>query len=371
MTAKILVIEDVHALRSDMIEMLRLEGFEVEGAENGAVGLRVAREYRPDLVVCDIMMPELDGYGVLEGVRADPNLRAVPFIFLTAKSDRTDIRRGMGLGADDYITKPFENEELLAAIKARLTARFTLEEMTEVRLTQLRDSITTALPHELRTPLNTIIGFSDMLMMEAPQITSEQVLEWSSHINSSALRLHRLVENYLTYVRIQSLMADPKRLAAIRRQVTGNPHISAEHQAIYCAQRAHREADLSLRHGQPAAVLIGEHDLNKIMDELLDNAFKFSDPGTTIILQTGVEQFDNAERFVIRLTDYGRGMTPEQIQGVGAYMQFDRMLYEQQGSGLGLAIARGLTELYEGVFHLDSVPNEYLMVTLAFNIAPN
>lgn len=82
MTAKILVVEDNHALRSDMIEMLRLEGFDVAGAENGVVGLNVAREYRPDLVVCDIMMPELDGYGVLEGVRVDPNLRTIPFIFL-------------------------------------------------------------------------------------------------------------------------------------------------------------------------------------------------------------------------------------------------------------------------------------------------
>ena len=369
MTAKILVVEDNHALRSDMIEMLRLEGFDVAGAENGVVGLNVAREYRPDLVVCDIMMPELDGYGVLEGVRVDPNLRTIPFIFLTAKTDRTDIRRGMGQGADDYLTKPFENEELLAAIKARLTARFTIEEMTEVRLTQLRDSITTALPHELRTPLNTIIGFSDMLMMEAPQNTPEQVLEWATHINSSALRLHRLVENYLTYVRIQSLLADTKRLANIRRQVCGNPHIAAEHQAIYAAQRTHREADLSLRHGQPAAIMIAEHDLNKVMDEILDNAFKFSDPGTPIILQTGVERFGDDDCFCIRLTDYGRGMSDEQIEGVGAYMQFDRVLYEQQGSGLGLAIARGLTEMYEGSITIESLQNDYMTVTLAYKIA--
>jgi two-component system, sensor histidine kinase and response regulator len=370
MTPKILVIEDVHALRSDMIEMLRLEGFDVAGAENGVVGLKVAKEFRPDLVLCDIMMPELDGYGVLHGMRADPGLRAIPFIFLTAKSDRTDIRRGMGLGADDYLTKPVENEELLAAIRARLNQRVNIEELTEVKLTQLRQSITTALPHELRTPLNTIIGFSDMLMMEAPQITPEQVLEWAGHINSSALRLHRLVENYLTYVRIQSLMADTKRLAAIRRQITGNPHINAEHQAIFTAQRFNREADLVLRHGTPAPILMGEHDLNKVMDEVLDNAFKFSDSGTAIVLQTGVEMMNGEDRFVIRLKDDGRGMSPEQIRGVGAYMQFDRVLYEQQGSGLGLAIVRGLTEMYDGSMFIESVPNEFLVIALSYRIAP-
>ncbi|NOG50968.1 MAG: response regulator [Chloroflexi bacterium] len=147
MGVRILIIEDVHALRNDLVELLRLEGFEVQGAENGRIGLDIAYEFKPDLVVCDIVMPELDGYGVLEGMRAEPDLRAVPFIFMTARTDRSDIRRGMGLGADDYLTKPVENDELLAAIRARLDKRVTIEEMTEIKLTQLRDSITTALPH--------------------------------------------------------------------------------------------------------------------------------------------------------------------------------------------------------------------------------
>lgn len=369
MTPKILVIEDVYALRSDMVEMLRIEGFDVAGAENGVVGLEMAQTFLPDLVLCDIMMPVLDGYGVLYGMRAEQRLRAVPFIFLTAKSDRTDVRHGMGLGADDYLTKPVANEELLTAIRARLDKRLSIDEMAESKLTQLRQSITTALPHELRTPLNTIIGFSDMLIMEAPQLTPTQVLEWAGHINTSAQRLHRLVENYLTYVRIQSLLADQKRLAAIRSQVTGNPHINVEHQAIYSAQRFSREADLALQHGTPVPILMGEHDLNKVMDEVLDNAFKFSAPGTQILLQTGLEMLDGREYFTIRLTDHGRGMTPEQIRGVGAYMQFDRLLYEQQGSGLGLAIARGLTEMYDGTIQIDSEPGTYMTVTLAYRIA--
>src|SRR5690606_18597756 len=117
--------------------------------------------------------------------------------------------------------------------------------------------------------------------------------------------------------------------AAIRQQVTGNPHINAEHQAIYSAQRFGREGDLVLQHGTPAPISMGEHDLNKVMDEVLDNAFKFSEPGTQIILQTGLEPVNGEDRFVIRLSDFGRGMTPEQIRGVGAYMQFDRVLYEQ------------------------------------------
>src|SRR5687768_15229318 len=99
MMTKILVIEDVHYLRDDVIEVLRFEGFDVRGAENGLVGVEVAREYMHDLIICDIMMPEMDGYGVLETLRSDLKTATIPFIFLTAKTDRVDMRHGMGMGA--------------------------------------------------------------------------------------------------------------------------------------------------------------------------------------------------------------------------------------------------------------------------------
>nr|MCU0500133.1 response regulator [Anaerolineae bacterium] len=117
---KILVIEDVAHLRNDAVEMLRFEGFEVEGVENGRLGVDVARQFLPDLIICDIMMPELDGYGVLRELRADAKTATIPFIFLTAKAERSDFRKGMEMGADDYITKPFDDVELLSAIESRL-----------------------------------------------------------------------------------------------------------------------------------------------------------------------------------------------------------------------------------------------------------
>jgi CheY-like chemotaxis protein len=91
---KILVVEDAHSLRKDILEMLGFEGFEAIGAENGLVGVQKAREHLPDLIICDIMMPELDGYGVLEELRKDPVTATIPFIFLTARTDRMDMRRG-------------------------------------------------------------------------------------------------------------------------------------------------------------------------------------------------------------------------------------------------------------------------------------
>lgn len=113
---KILVIEDEHSLRKDIMEMLSFEGYALVGAENGLVGIQEARKHLPDLIICDIMMPELDGYDVLDELRRDPQTAAIPFIFLTARTDKIDRRHGMEQGADDYLTKPFSVGDLLNTI---------------------------------------------------------------------------------------------------------------------------------------------------------------------------------------------------------------------------------------------------------------
>jgi two-component system, sensor histidine kinase and response regulator len=347
---KILVIEDAEPLRNDILEMLTFEGFEVRGAENGLVGVQAAREYRPDLIVCDIMMPELDGYGVLNMLRKDEATVAIPFIFLTAKTDRTDVRHGMGLGADDYLTKPFVASELLETIQARLEKQKTLNELVESRLKELSESIITALPHELRTPLNTIIGFSDMLILEAPRLKPEQIADWSQHINLAALRLYRLVENYLLYVRTELALQNAVEVATLRKKTLDQPNNVIEFHAVHKAQAAQRENDLTLKLSGDGNIIINDQDLGKIVEEVLDNALKFSGPGTPVVVET--EAAD--EEFILRISDQGRGMSAEQIDSIGVYMQFERWLYEQQGSGLGLVIVKRLAELYGGSLQIES-----------------
>jgi len=117
---KILVIEDEPEMRRNLTTILRLEKFLPIGAEDGRRGLELARTEKPDLILCDVMMPELDGYGVISALRMDPATVAIPFIFLTAKGEKPDIRAGMNLGADDYLTKPVPKADLLAAIRSRL-----------------------------------------------------------------------------------------------------------------------------------------------------------------------------------------------------------------------------------------------------------
>lgn len=120
MKKKILVIEDQAAMRRNIALLLQMEGYEVVSAENGRLGLDLARQARPDLILCDVMMPEMDGYSVVQALREDPEHATVPFVFLTAKSDRADLRVGMNFGADDYLTKPVVRDDLLAAVQVRL-----------------------------------------------------------------------------------------------------------------------------------------------------------------------------------------------------------------------------------------------------------
>jgi CRP-like cAMP-binding protein len=117
---KILIIEDDKIMRENTTEILELAEYEVKSAPNGKIGRDLAKELKPDLIICDIMMPELDGYGVLHALSQDPATASIPFIFLTAKAEKSEMRKGMELGADDYLTKPFEDSDLLKAIEIRL-----------------------------------------------------------------------------------------------------------------------------------------------------------------------------------------------------------------------------------------------------------
>lgn len=128
---KVLLVEDDTVLRESTAELLELSQYQVFTAPNGIVGIKLAREKKPDVVVCDIMMPEMDGYAVLKSLSEDVDTRAIPFIFLSAKTERSDVRKGMELGADDYLTKPFEEAELIGAIESRIAKMAILRDLDE------------------------------------------------------------------------------------------------------------------------------------------------------------------------------------------------------------------------------------------------
>ncbi|MDX1315347.1 MAG: response regulator, partial [Eudoraea sp.] len=128
---KVLLVEDDTVLRESTAELLELSNYQVFTAPNGISGVQVALEEKPDVIVCDIMMPEMDGYAVLKALSENDSTRTIPFIFLSAKTERSDVRKGMELGADDYLTKPFEEAELIGAIESRIAKMAILKDLDE------------------------------------------------------------------------------------------------------------------------------------------------------------------------------------------------------------------------------------------------
>src|SRR5258707_6017674 len=139
---KILVIEDETLLREEVLDWLTFENYEVYGAENGLAGVEAALHYLPDLVISDITMPRLDGYGVLLELHSNPQTSSVPFIFMTARAAHDDVRKGMASGADDYITKPFTRRELLDTVQSRLQKKVTIEQERQREIDQLQQALT-------------------------------------------------------------------------------------------------------------------------------------------------------------------------------------------------------------------------------------
>lgn len=363
-TQKILIVEDEQALRKDIIDFLSYEGFEVFEADNGRIGIEQAKQHLPDLIVCDIMMPETDGYQMLAELQKEPRTAAIPFIFVTARTDKTDRRKGMDLGAYDYITKPFSVDELLRSIKTRLEIVDRVKQIAEDKNRELRNNIILAMPHELRTPLTVILGFSDILITDSDSMERVRIGDMAQHINRAATRLYHLVENYLVYAQIEIANNDPEYYQLFRTSQTLAPKILIEEQAIRKAQEYSRESDLAFDVDPLENIYILDDYLRKMVEELVDNAFKFSEPGTMV----EVSLCEEHHWALLRVTDHGRGMNPDQIHDIGAYMQFDRRLYEQQGSGLGLAIARRIAEIHGGHVQIESIPDQKTTITVSLRL---
>ncbi len=348
---KVLAIEDEAPILENILETLEIEGYEVVGAANGAIGIKCAREHAPDIIICDIMMPELDGYGVLLELRNDPRTVSTPFIFLTARADRAAMRQGMELGADDFLTKPFTTGELVSAIHTRLEKHAAVLRDYEERMQTLQHAVVHSLPHELRTPLTGILGCAEFMMLDAEMLDAKKVTHMAEIIQRSAKRLQRLTENYLLYAQVEMMAVNKERQQMLSKE-------SCDYAGDLVAQMAYmraeilqppRSADMQVDTTN-ANVRAPQTMINKITEELVDNALKFSQPGQKVLVEAA--PVDGVYR--LRVQDFGRGMTPEQIKSVGLYMQFERKLYEQQGLGIGLILAKRMSELLGGTLIVES-----------------
>ena len=354
---KILVIEDDISIRQNIVDILVSVGYDAFEAENGQIGVEMARKLVPDLILCDIFMPLLNGYGVLTALRLDPLTMNIPFIFLTAMVSADDVRKGMGLGADDYLTKPFKVEDLLAAIESRLERYKNYIK----QIKDLRRDLSLLLPHELRTPLTVIVGFSQIIAGGEMLENRNEVMDMGKAIYDSAKRLEKLIENNLLYSQLLILETDRSQKSILNKKEMLMIKDCIETFAQKIAERYNRLSDLQLCITN-LQVQIAEVNFSRIIEELLDNAFKFSNTNSMV----NVTCQNSNNQLLLSISDQGRGMTADQISSIGAYRQFNREIYEQQGSGLGLVIAKLLTEVNDGKLSITSEIDKGTTIQLTF-----
>src|SRR5208283_860858 len=269
---KILIIDDEGDYRGMIATTLKMAGYDISEATNGLDGLAAVKFDHPDLVLCDINMPKMDGYTLLGTLKEDDECASIPFIFLTGDTAKSDMRQGMQLGADDYLTKPFTSEELITAIETRLHRKKGLQRYYESQFDDIKTSIVRSLPHEFRTPLHAILGYAQILQEESG-LPATEIKEIGAFIHKSGRRLHHLLENMILFGELQFWMNDQNSIATMRREsVTLLREVvrsAAEQEAA-----AQKRPDSILIAVNELSVKIASQHLTKIMEELINNALK-------------------------------------------------------------------------------------------------
>jgi two-component system sensor histidine kinase/response regulator len=375
----ILVVEDDVALLEGVRDMLELAGYRVLTACHGQEALQVLETHpQPDLIISDIMMPRMNGYAFYEAVRARPEWVAIPFIFLTALGEKSDVRLGKQLGADDYIVKPFDEEDLLVAVNAKLRRSAQLQAAQEQQVSSLKHSILTMLNHEFRTPLTLVTSYTEMISESGGKTDTAEFEEFLRGIRKGSDRLRRLVEDFIFLVELES--GEARKVYEWRRTlVTDLPALIEAAVAPYRGIAASRGLGLVVDVPQGLPPLLADVEyLEDALRRLLDNACKFSQQGVIRVtaglrqaVPTGAGEAEGQRDWVnIAVSDQGIGIAAEELPRIfEAFYQSNREKLEQQGSGSGLAIVKGIVEMHGGQVEVESQPGVGSTFTIVLPVA--
>jgi two-component system sensor histidine kinase/response regulator len=365
----VLVVEDDLNLLEGIRTVLELDGYAVLTAENGVQALEVLRKtpLRPDLIVSDIMMPHMNGLDLLTAVREEPDWISIPFIFLTALSDRRDKLMGKKLGVDDYVVKPFDTEDLLVAVESRLKRHKAMDQVQRTLVDEMKRRILIILNHEFRTPLTFVVAYADMLSNAGSyNLSTEEILEFLKGVNTGAVRLRRLIENFIQLVELETGTAE-------RTYQTRRAPIENVASLLYDAKMSVFTSDVehtcTIQVDSQLPTFLGDVAYLKVaLVQLLDNAIKFSPNNLNITMGANADD----EWLYLWVKDNGRGITPEeQVKIWDTFYQIDRDINEDQGAGSGLAIARGIAELHGGTTIVQSEPGKGSTFSIAIPLKPS
>jgi signal transduction histidine kinase len=364
---QILVVEDHDLLLLAIRDILEVEGYKVVTATDGMDALEKMENWTPDLIIADISMPRMDGYKFFEEVHTNPEWVPIPFVFLTARAEREDRLKGKAMGAEDYIVKPFDPQELVVVVNSRIGRAQAIREATETEFEDLKRDIITLLSHELRTPLTSVYGYTELALEEAADLPPGDFQQFLSGIKKGADRLTRMVEDLMMVVRLDTgeLEREFELLAAIEDDVE---EIVKRVVRIESSKAEEHGIDLDVEVPEPLPpVLVHEYFLIDALSRLVDNAIKFSGKGEKRVLVTTAI---NDEEIEIAVKDWGVGIPTDQIPYLfERFRQIDRQKMEQQGTGLGLVIAESLVKCMNGHITVDSAYQEGSTFTIHLPLA--
>ena len=362
--ARVLLADDNADMREYVTRLLK-EEYDVEAVGDGAAALAAARARLPDLVLADVMMPTLDGFGLLQALRDDPRTRELPIVLLSARAGEEARIDGMRAGADDYLVKPFTARELLARVGAhikmarmRRTAaereralRQAAEDANSVKATFLA-----TMSHELRTPLNAIIGYAELLDAEIAGSLTDGQKSQLQRIQLASRHLLQMIEEILTFSRIEAGRAE------VRLETVDLTALATE--TCRLVEPLAAQKLLVFRYEEPAEPIVAKTDpgkLRQILLNLLSNAIKFTERGAITVRIT-----DTGREVLFEIRDTGVGIAPEQLERIfEPFRQADSTGPRRHGgTGLGLTVSRELARLLGGDISVVSTPERGSAFTL-------
>ena len=308
---KILVIEDEQALLHDMVEMLEYSSFEVSGTSDGYAAIEFARTERPDIILCDIMMPMVDGYEVLRQLREQPATASIPFIFITAKADRDSLRQGMTLGADDYLTKPFTFDELMSAINMRLKRQQDVMDIAESRVDTLKQQLARMVTHELRTPLVSMTTVLNVISRQMGLLSSSELQEMLDTIEAGSNRLSHRVEQLVFTSQIETGLLSQQAIAeqGVPMQMW-EMLTAATNLARRFAYQQPPNVQLNMQHrDRDAQVQCNPAAIKQAFAEIIANALVFAKADGSV----NVTQWRADGAVWISVIDNGAGIPPDKL----------------------------------------------------------
>jgi two-component system, sensor histidine kinase and response regulator len=330
---KILVIDDEGDFRQVIIRFLSKQGFTVVAASDGKAGVGLAGEVLPDLIVCDLNMPGMDGYAVLAALRREPKLADIPLIFLTGQSQPSQVRHGMSLGADDYLTKPVNLDDLLSAVKVRLSRRRAQRQRQEKQMERAMQ-LFGGIVHDLRDPLFVVLGYTDLLLggKGNPEDGEERRKDILDRMQQAVLRMQAIIAEtlFLARSRMQRLPFDPGPLDLrdFCEQLITDHEESRRLQFQGDAGRFPVTAD-ALR-------------LRQALDNLLSNALKYSEGTVEVRLSASPQHYH------IEVRDQGIGIPAEEQAGIFEPFFRASNTGHRPGHGLGLSLVKSCIEQHGG-----------------------